>query len=56
MKTGILNPSFKYVPACGTNLRKTFARVRRELCQEKVEADRASSERQTKVTALRSHQ
>ena len=56
MKTGILNPSFKYIPACETNLRRTFARVRRELSHEKAEADRISTERQTKVTALRSHQ
>ena len=56
MKTGILNPSFKYVPACGTNIRRTFARIRRELSQEKAEADRISAERQIKVTALRSHQ
>lgn len=26
----ILDPSFKYVPAAATDIRKTFARVRRE--------------------------
>lgn len=26
----ILDPSFRYVPAASTDLRKTFARIRRE--------------------------
>lgn len=33
--TSILNPAFKYVPAKDTNLKKTFARIRRE--QDKTE-------------------
>lgn len=28
---GLLDPRFKYVPACATDLRKTFRRVRRAL-------------------------
>ncbi len=30
----LLDPTFKYVPAVETNLRKTFARVRREQAEE----------------------
>jgi hypothetical protein len=26
----ILDPTFRYTPACATDIRKTFARVRRE--------------------------
>lgn len=36
--TSILNPAFKYVPAKDTNIKKTFARIRRE--QEKSEAEK----------------
>lgn len=32
----ILDPSFKYVPSASTDLRKTFARVRREQAQAKA--------------------
>ena len=27
----ILNPQFKYTPACSTDIRKTFARARKEI-------------------------
>lgn len=30
MKKSILDPSFKYTPSSATDLRKTFARIRRE--------------------------
>ena len=30
----ILDPSFRYTPSAGTDLRKTFARIRRELVRE----------------------
>jgi hypothetical protein len=30
----ILDPSFRYTPSAGTDLRKTFARVRRELLRQ----------------------
>jgi hypothetical protein len=42
----ILDPAFKYVPAASTDLRKTFARVRRE--QAKV-----AEEAKIKVTPLK---
>lgn len=31
----ILDPTFRYVPAASTDLKKTFARVRRELEKER---------------------
>lgn len=37
--SSILNPDFKYVPAASTDIRKLFARVRREL-KEKAEAEK----------------
>ena len=33
----ILDPSFRYVPSTATDLRKTFARVRREMHKTAVE-------------------
>ena len=30
----ILDPSFRYTPSAGTDLRKTFARIRRELVRQ----------------------
>ena len=30
----ILDPSFRYTPSAGTDLRKTFARIRRELTKQ----------------------
>lgn len=45
MKKSILDPDFKYVPSTSTDLRKTFARVRREMAK-------AASERQQKVTPI----
>lgn len=34
----ILDPSFKYVSAASTDIRKTFARVRREMQRNEAEA------------------
>lgn len=47
----ILDPSFKYVPSVDTDLRKTFARVRRERRKAtlQAEADRAEAERKSIV-------
>jgi len=35
--SSILDPSFKYVPAAATDIRKTFARARRELARRESE-------------------
>ena len=34
----ILDPSFHYVPSAQTDLRKTFARVRREIARGKAQS------------------
>jgi hypothetical protein len=34
----ILDPEFRYVPSTATDLRKTFARIRREQAKERAEA------------------
>lgn len=49
----ILDRSFQYTPSAQTDLKKTFARVRRE--QRAVEAanDRATAEANAKVSRLR---
>lgn len=38
----ILDPKFRYVPAAATDIRKTFARIRREL---RKESDRREQQR-----------
>jgi hypothetical protein len=53
MRTRILDRSFKYVPASQTNIRKTFARIRRELSQKNADADGIRAEQQAKVAKLR---
>ena len=35
----ILDPTFRYVPSSATDLRKTFARVRREMRQTEAARD-----------------
>lgn len=37
----ILDPKFRYVPAAATDIRKTFARIRRE---QKTERDRRDAQ------------
>ena len=55
----ILDPSFHYTPAASTDLRKTFARVRRELRRQAQLDSEASAkvspifERQTRAVAAR---
>lgn len=44
--TRLLDPAFRYVPARETDIRKTFARVRRELAQ-------AEQARQAVVTPIK---
>lgn len=49
----LLDPTFQYVPSVKTDIRKTFARVRRE---QKAEADRQAAlkaEAAGKVSTLR---
>lgn len=38
-RVSILNPKFRYTPAAGTDLKKTFARIRR---QQRAEAARVA--------------
>jgi len=44
----LLDPTFRYVPSTQTDIRKTFARIRREARAE----ERARVERGIKVTPL----
>lgn len=36
----LLDPTFRYVPAAATDLRKTFARIRREQAIERARRER----------------
>lgn len=45
----ILDPKFKYVPSASTDIRKTFARVRRE----QAAAEKAATVSVPKVTKFR---
>lgn len=49
MKTGLMNPAFKYTRAAETNISKLFARVRREL----KEAETAKQTKPVNVRAIR---
>jgi hypothetical protein len=40
----ILDPSFKYVPSTATDVRKTFARVRRDMQKAQVQAARREAD------------
>lgn len=51
----ILDPRFKYVPAAKTNIRATFARIRRETKQKEDEAaerDRLAGQNVRTMTKL----
>ena len=50
----ILDPSFRYTKSVETNLRKTFARVRRELREQEQIKSQAAAEATRKVLPLRS--
>jgi hypothetical protein len=39
MPKSLLDPTFKYVPAAETDLRRTFARIRREQAKIKAEQE-----------------
>ena len=45
MTANILNPKWPYTNSVETNLRKTFARVRKQMAEEqkRIEADKAKS-------------
>lgn len=51
-RKSILNPSFHYVPAAATDLGKTFARIRRQLAEQKKKDDAIKSEAIEKVRQL----
>ena len=48
----ILNPEFRYVPAARTDIRKTFARIRKHLSEQYAEKEQYV-ERTAKVEPLR---
>jgi hypothetical protein len=48
----ILDPSFRYTRSVETDLRKTFARVRRELRKQHYEQSSASAGARTKVVRI----
>ena len=48
----LLDPSFSYVPSDRTDLRKTFARIRREQRADSRNAMRGTLGSETKVTSL----
>ena len=37
----ILDPGFKYVPAASTDVRKTFARIKREMIKREMQKEAA---------------
>jgi hypothetical protein len=48
----ILDRSFQYTPSAATDLRKTFARIRREQRALEAANDRAAAEAAIKVTKI----
>ena len=48
----ILDPTFRYTPSVETDLRKTFAKVRREMKQDAEREAKEAAEREAKVTHL----
>lgn len=51
----ILDPSFRYTKSVETDLRKTFARVRRELRKQDEARNAANDQALQKIVPLRSH-
>jgi hypothetical protein len=49
----ILDRSFQYTPSAQTDLKKTFARIRREKRAQEAANDRATAEAILKVSPLR---
>ncbi len=52
----ILDPSFRYTRSIDTDLKKTFARVRRELNNQQRSRAAADVERMNKVLPIRRNQ
>ena len=50
----VLDRSFRYTPAVETDLRKTFARVRRQLKEEERERVLTEAEAKGKVSPIKS--
>ena len=50
----VLDRSFQYTPAVETDLKKTFARIRRQLREEKRERLLAEAESTGKVSPIKS--
>ena len=48
----LLDPSFRYVPSIRTDIRKTFARIRSEVQQEKEAADQRRGTVPPKIAML----
>ncbi len=53
MIKSILDPSFRYTSSVETDLRKTFARVRRELRNRQTQNANVVAEEKRKVVAFR---
>ena len=51
----ILDPSFRYTKSVETDLRKTFAKVRRELRKQEQAQAAANDATMRKIVPLRSH-
>ena len=52
----ILDPSFRYTKSVDTDLKKTFARIRRELRNRQQSQDAANIEMMNKVLPIRRNQ
>ena len=48
----ILDPAFRYTPSSSTDIRKTFARVRRELRRQSASNVRQDADNAGKVTPI----
>jgi hypothetical protein len=48
----ILDPAFRYTSSANTDIRKTFARVRREMRRQSPAASRDDSDSLVKVTPI----
>jgi hypothetical protein len=48
----ILDPSFRYIPSCDTDLQKTFARIRDDHRQEAERAVQATADALANVSSI----